>query len=160
MPQLDVETFPSLVFWLVISFGLLYMGLQYLVVPKLSKILETRLLKIENNLENARNFQKKAEEIHLNTEKKIQDARLESQKRLSTINSEIAEFIQLKDKEISEQFHGKQMDLDAKMDHQRCEVESQLKDYLKGMIGDILGRMSLKGISEDQIKEAIKGKDL
>ena len=159
MPQLDVATFPSLIFWLLISFGLLYMGLRYLVVPKLSNIVEGRLLKIESSLETARDFQKQANALHVETERKIHDARRESQQQLSKINSEISDFIQLKDREFSEQFHKRQLEMDRAMEEQRLQVESELKGYLSGMIEDVLGHLSLKSISEDQIKKAIKGRD-
>lgn len=160
MPQLDVATFPSLIFWLLVSFGILYLGLRYLVVPKLSETLEARFLKIKNHLKSAETLQKKAEEINHETEKKIQQARLDSQEHLSKTNSEILEFIHLKDQELSKKFYERHLALDKKIEMQRLKIESELKAHLKDIVKDVLERMSFNNISEDQIKDIIKGKRL
>ena len=42
MPQLDPEFWFSQIFWLVITFGILYLVLSKLILPKISENLETR----------------------------------------------------------------------------------------------------------------------
>ncbi len=63
MPQLDTVTFPSLLLWLVVGFGLLYLGLRYVILPKLSSIQEHRFMQIENILDKAESFRTIAKEL-------------------------------------------------------------------------------------------------
>ena len=51
MPQLDPEFWFSQIFWLVITFGILYLVLSKLILPKISDNLETRKSQILDNLE-------------------------------------------------------------------------------------------------------------
>ena len=51
MPQLDPEFWLSQIFWLVITFGILYLVLSKIILPKISDNLETRKSQILDNLE-------------------------------------------------------------------------------------------------------------
>ena len=51
MPQLDPEFWLSQIFWLVITFGVLYLILSKIVLPKISDNLETRKSQVLENLE-------------------------------------------------------------------------------------------------------------
>ena len=51
MPQLDPEFWFSQIFWLVITFGILYLVLSKIILPKISDNLETRKSQVLENLE-------------------------------------------------------------------------------------------------------------
>ena len=51
MPQLDPEFWFSQIFWLIITFGILYLVLSKLILPKISDNLETRKSQVLENLE-------------------------------------------------------------------------------------------------------------
>ena len=51
MPQLDPEFWFSQIFWLVITFGTLFLVLSKLILPKISDNLETRKSQVLDNLE-------------------------------------------------------------------------------------------------------------
>ena len=51
MPQLDPEFWLSQIFWLVITFGILYLVLSKIILPKISDNLETRKSQVLDNLE-------------------------------------------------------------------------------------------------------------
>ena len=51
MPQLDPEFWFSQIFWLTITFGILYLVLSKIILPKISDNLETRKSQVLENLE-------------------------------------------------------------------------------------------------------------
>ena len=51
MPQLDPEFWFSQIFWLVITFGILYLVLSKIILPKISDNLETRKSQVLDNLD-------------------------------------------------------------------------------------------------------------
>ena len=61
MPQLDPEFWVSQIFWLVITFGILFLVLSKLILPKISDNLETRKSQILDNLELAEKQRKESE---------------------------------------------------------------------------------------------------
>ena len=54
MPQFaQVDTFASQIFWLVVSFAILYILLSKVVIPRISTVLENRQQKIASDLKRA-----------------------------------------------------------------------------------------------------------
>jgi len=53
MPQLNPEFWISQIFWLTITFGILYLVLSKLILPKISSNLESRKSRISDNIEAA-----------------------------------------------------------------------------------------------------------
>ncbi len=51
MPQLDPEFWFSQIFWLIITFGILYLVLSKIILPKISDNLEIRKSQVLDNLE-------------------------------------------------------------------------------------------------------------
>ena len=61
MPQLNPEFWVSQIFWLTITFGILYIILSKLILPKISANLESRKLQISDNIEAADKQRKESE---------------------------------------------------------------------------------------------------
>ena len=61
MPQLNTEYFASQIFWLVISFIILYIVMAKYALPKIANVIETREDIIARDIEEAENFKKESE---------------------------------------------------------------------------------------------------
>ena len=75
MPQLDVATYPSLIFWLVLTFSFTFFVLKYYVTPNMSEILNDRKEKIDADLFEAKQSREEAENSKMDQEKSILDAK-------------------------------------------------------------------------------------
>ncbi len=53
MPQLDISTFPSQIFWLVVTFLVLYVSMSTFILPVIRKTLEHRDARISEDLRSA-----------------------------------------------------------------------------------------------------------
>ena len=62
MPQLNPEFWISQIFWLTITFGILYITLSKLILPRVSANLEARKSQIVENIESAEKQRKDSEE--------------------------------------------------------------------------------------------------
>ena len=61
MPQLNPEFWISQIFWLTLTFGILYIVLSKLILPKISANLELRKSQIQENIEAAEKQRKESE---------------------------------------------------------------------------------------------------
>ncbi|MEQ8193902.1 MAG: F0F1 ATP synthase subunit B' [Rhodospirillales bacterium] len=61
MPQLDPNTFLPQVVWLVITFGVLFLVMWRIALPRIADVLEARQKRMEDNLEKAEDFKKEAQ---------------------------------------------------------------------------------------------------
>ena len=74
-PPIDVTTFPSQLFWLVIFFGLLYLLMSRVALPRMEKILDGRAQAIEGDLARAQALKEETENAIKAYEKSLTDAR-------------------------------------------------------------------------------------
>lgn len=75
MPQFDFSTFPSQIFWLVITFVALYFALGRTAIPKIAAVLEARQRKIDDDLERATELELQAKEVLTAYEAGLAEAR-------------------------------------------------------------------------------------
>ena len=61
MPQFDLAPYLSQAFWMLISFGIMYLLVSYLIMPMLDDVFEERDRLIQTNLEAAERINKQAE---------------------------------------------------------------------------------------------------
>lgn len=64
MPQLDIATYSSQIFWLIICLGFLYICLRYIFVPRLESSIRNRQRRIEKMLLEAEKMQAEAEGLN------------------------------------------------------------------------------------------------
>jgi F-type H+-transporting ATPase subunit b len=90
MPQLDVSTFPSQVFWLVVTFAVLYVLMAKLALPRIEAAVEGRRTRIEGDLDRAGRMKTEAEAVIAAYEKALSDARHQAQLTMKETSDHIA----------------------------------------------------------------------
>ena len=76
MPQLEISTYPSQIFWLVVSFLLLYLIMSRIIIPRISSVIKSRENEIKNNIHISEQMYKDTEIInneYEETKKNIED---------------------------------------------------------------------------------------
>lgn len=80
MPQLEqIHTFASQLFWLAVTFALLYAFLRLVVLPKITTVLEQRQSRISADLEKAALIKEEAESVLAEYEKASEEGRARAQ---------------------------------------------------------------------------------
>jgi len=163
MPQLNPEFWISQIFWLSLTFGILYIVLSKLILPKISANLELRKSQIQENIEAAERLRENSEiklkeydSIILESNSKakniFKDAREKVLKDINfkkeTLDKQINEEIQKAEKEI-EILHTGAGD---KINKIAIETSSQL---LKKLIGVDVNHSSISAIVNDLSKKNV-----
>ena len=102
MPQLDVATFSSQIFWLVVTFIALFLIMWRISVPKISDALEARQKRIDDNLNRAEELRKEAEAAMDTYQSSLADARSGAQRTILEANAKLAEDAQAREAELGE----------------------------------------------------------
>ncbi|MGI9460983.1 MAG: hypothetical protein ACR2NY_00190 [Alphaproteobacteria bacterium] len=71
LPQFEATTFPSQLFWLIISFGIFFFLISKFFAPKINQRLDLRSRVIKNNIDTADGFLKRGKKIEQDLEKKL-----------------------------------------------------------------------------------------
>ena len=64
MPQLEITTYPSQIFWLVVSFLILYLIMSRIIIPKIASVIKSRESEIKNNIHISEQMYKDTEIIN------------------------------------------------------------------------------------------------
>jgi F-type H+-transporting ATPase subunit b len=78
LPQLDIATWPSQLFWLVVLFGAGYLVMAKIVTPRIGAVLEERRQTVDGDLEKARAASTDAAKIRADYESDLEKARIEA----------------------------------------------------------------------------------
>ena len=127
LPQLDLNTYPSLMFWSIISLILGFVLMKYLVTPNIKSILNSRETSIQNDLVKAKTSNQESEKIRQSIIKSQEDIKSKSQKIISDAILESKQSIEKKEKEIS-----------AKLELKVSEAEKKIIDTQNTVINDVI----------------------
>ncbi len=89
MPQLEFETFPSQIFWLVVALVALYYILSRVALPRIGSVLEARSDAIADDLDRAAEFKRRAEEADEAYQTALAEARTRAQEIAAKTKAEI-----------------------------------------------------------------------
>tara|TARA_B100000686_G_C16158198_1_gene650147 strand:- start:10 stop:588 length:579 start_codon:yes stop_codon:yes gene_type:complete len=120
MPQLDPEFWFSQIFWLVITFGILYLVLSKIILPKISNNLETRKSQILENLELAEK-QRNESETKL---KEFDNIILKSKIEAKNLFNESR-------KKLTDDINSKKRKLEEEIDKEVKIVETEIEELKK-----------------------------
>ena len=157
MPQLNPEFWVSQIVWLILTFGILYIILSKLILPKISDNLETRKSQILENIETAEKQKEKSEEKIKEFNKIILGSKLEAKNYFNEARQKVLEDINKKrialekdiDEEISvaeEEINNLKNTSNDKINKIAIETSSGI---IKQIIGEEVNNSSISTIVED-----------
>ena len=142
MPQLNPEFWFSQIFWLIITFGLLFFILSKFILPNISSNLENRKSQILENIE-------KADEQRLESENKIK----EYDKIIYESRVQAKNILNDAKKKISEDINNKKKLLDEEIGSEITNVEKEISE-LKKRSPDTINQIAIS-TSSDLVKQII-----
>tara|TARA_B100001029_G_C14968015_1_gene398475 strand:- start:374 stop:964 length:591 start_codon:yes stop_codon:yes gene_type:complete len=160
MPQLNPEFWISQIFWLILTFGSLFIILSKIILPKISSNLESRKSQILDNIELAEKQREESEKKIKEFEKIILESKVKAKniinesrqkiiedlrKKKDVLESQIKEEIKIAEKEINDL----KQKAPEKINIIAIETSS---DLLKDVIGVEVNRSSLSAIVQDLSK--------
>jgi F-type H+-transporting ATPase subunit b len=90
MPQLNPESFPSQLFWLAVTFVVLYLLMAWVGIPRLSGVIEARRRRREDDLARAADMQAEAEAANQAFQRGMAEARAQAQAVLKETSDRLA----------------------------------------------------------------------
>ena len=157
MPQLNPEFWVSQIFWLSLSFGILYLVLSKLILPKISANLELRKSQIQENIEAAEKQRKISETKLKEYDEIILKSKLEAKNIFKDAREKVLKDINFKketlDKQINEEIKKAEKEIDLlkrnapeKINKIAIETSSEL---LKKLLGAEVNNSSISAIVND-----------
>ncbi len=89
MPQLDFVTFPSQIFWIIVSFGMFYLAISHMVLPKIARSLSHRHKHIEELIKKSSETKEQAGEIFREAKTLLEEISLEEKAKIEQANLKV-----------------------------------------------------------------------
>ena len=161
MPQLNPEFWISQIFWLTLTFGVLYIVLSKLILPKISANLELRKSQIQDNIEAAEKQRKDSESKLKEYDDIIFKSKLEAKNIFKDSREKVIKDINNKketlENQINEEIKKAEKEIEVvkksapeKINKIAIEASSEL---VKKLIGAEINNSSISAIVDDLSKK-------
>ena len=156
MPQLEITTYPSQIFWLVVSFLILYLIMSRIIIPRISSVIKSRESEIKNNIHISEQLYKDTEIINDEIEKVKNKTETEAREIINNLK-------EATNKRISDNYKLLKKKLEQKLEKDEKEILLRKKEALKeinkislSLSDEIIKKISNdKGIKKNKLKSII-----
>lgn len=155
MPQLDPSFFLTQLFWLVITFTILYVVLWRIALPKLADILEERQERIDEDLRRAETFKRDAEKALTAYEKTLAEGREQARAVLHQASEHMAEQAAERHDELSKEL-ARQADQAETRIAEACEqAQAGIHDAASDVTKAVVSRLLDADVGQPEADEAV-----
>ena len=160
MPQLNTEFWISQIFWLIITFGVLYVVLSKLLLPKISSNLESRKSQIQDNIEAAEKQRESSEAKIKEFDEILLKSKLEAKNIYKEAREKTLKEINTKKEKLENQINEEIKKAEIEISLLRKNVHKKINkiaiettaELLKKLIGAEVNNSSISAIVEDLSK--------
>ena len=161
MPQLDPEFWFSQIFWLVITFGILYFVLSKLILPKISENLETRKSQILDNLELAEKQRNQSEAKLKEFDNIILKSKIDAKNLFNDSRKKLLDDISKKRKKLDEEIDKEIKIVENEIDELKRKSPEKINkiavetssDLINQLIGAKVNNSSITAIVSDIVNK-------
>ena len=163
LPQLDIETYASQIFWLIVTFIVLYFLVAKIAMPRIAEVLEGRQERIEDDLDKAETLKKEAYLVKVEYEKALSSAREEAHEATRRAQDEIAKHSAEVEALANQKVANMLKDAEDRIEAARTEASSEKEtvtdtleqNVARDIIGDTVKKLVGINVSPEDVNEAI-----
>ena len=156
LPQLDLSTYPSLMFWAVISLVIGYFLMSYVVTPNIQSILNLRETNIQNDLVKAKASNQENEKIKQSIMNHQKEIKLKSQKLINEALSVSKLTIDKTEVEISKKVNSKISKSENSIQEIQKQVISEIINNADEIIIEIVKKFTNINYDKSDFKQVVR----
>jgi F-type H+-transporting ATPase subunit b len=160
LPQLDISTWPTQVFWLVVSFVLAYLLFSRLVTPRIGLVLEERASRINEDIAKAREAEAAARQTEADYLAELEKARSEASAQASQAMAEAGKTAAKAEAELAKKLARKVKSAEDKLakirDEAMAGLEIVAEEAASLAVEQLAGIKPGKALVAKQVKQAAR----
>ena len=160
LPQLDIATWPNQLFWLLITFVILFLLMNYVVTPRISVVLESRRDKIAGDLEKAKEADADAKAMQVTYESALASARADASEKAQAATKAANDKVAAAEAEMAKKLAKKLATAEKKLSTMRDEAMASLNDVATEVaqetVKQLIGVKATKAEVSKHVKAAAK----
>ena len=155
LPQLDISTWPTQLFWLIITFSVGYFLVSTFVIPSISTVIERRSNKLSSDLNNAKKAQEDAKNAFSSYQSSLEDARSQAANTLVKATEEAKLDTAKREAAISKKLAANSKKAEEKISKIREETLSSLNELATDISQKIITDLTPIKVQKSVIKKYV-----
>ena len=156
MPQFDPNTFSPQLFWLLVTFAVLFVAMWRHVLPRISGILEARQQRIGNDLEKAAALKVETEQVAAEYEKALAEARDKAAAALKQAGAEMAAEAAKRHESFGKELAARTGEAEQRIAAARDEALGNIKTVAEEVAGAATAKLIGVALSPEQLRNAVE----
>jgi F-type H+-transporting ATPase subunit b len=155
MAQLDTSTWASQIFWLAITFAVLYFILSRFILPKIDQGLTNRGDRIADDLNEAARMNREAEQAELDFKQAVADAKAKGHNISETTRKSVEDELALEAETAEAEFTRKQDEADARIASVKASALAKVDDVAEEITQAIVEKFTTAKVTPKAVKAAL-----
>lgn len=157
MPQFDPAVWPTQLFWLTVSFVVLYLLMARVALPRISTILEEREFRINDSLRRAESLKQDAEAAVAAYEKLMADARAKAQEQVHSVRERAAQDAAERHAELNDRLSAEVAAAETRIAAARDQAIGELRGLAVDVAGAAVERLVGETLDPATVGRAVDG---
>ncbi|MEQ1866612.1 MAG: ATP F0F1 synthase subunit B [Micropepsaceae bacterium] len=156
LPQLDTTTFAGQLFWLVISFAVLYFVISRVAAPKISGVIADRAGRIKGDLDQAAQAKRNSDAAIANYEKALTDARTAASKMGDDLRKTVQAEADAKNAAASKQLAADTLKAETRIGEMRKAAMARVGDVARDAAAEIVAKLTGETANAGDLEAAVR----
>jgi F-type H+-transporting ATPase subunit b len=154
-PPMDTSTYPSQIFWLFIFFGLLYLLMSRVALPRMAAVLEKRSARIEGDLAKAQSLKNETEAAVAAYEKALADARAKAQGIALETRTKMAAEMDAEQSAVDKTLGAKMGEAEARIAKAKTKAMADVSDVAADAAAEIVAELTGMKVTKASVSKAL-----
>jgi F-type H+-transporting ATPase subunit b len=142
MPQFDPSTFPSQIFWLVVTFIALYVVVSRLAIPRVGEVLDQRTRLVQDDIDRAAALKAETDQAIAAYEQAMSEARSQAQDHIRSVTSEMKAVADKKTADVSAAVAAQIGEAETRIAKAKSDALAGMRTIAAETARDVVGKLA------------------
>ena len=154
-PPLDATTFVPQLVWLALTFGLLYVLVKRLILPRVGEVIEERRERIERDLAKAEGLKTETEQALVNYERALGEARARANAVAKDMHAKLTAEVDAERSKLDGQMAQRIAEAEARIAQGKARAMAGVGEIAGTTAGAIVAKLIGREVSADEVQRAL-----
>jgi len=155
LPQLNPESFVSQLFWLALTYGILYFALSNYILPRIGRALDQRKERIQRDIDQAQQLKEQTDEAIATYERSLAEARGKANALAKETRDRLAAETEAERTKVEDQVSAKIAEAEGRITSMKVAALAEVNTIANDTAGDIVSKLVGGNVSADEIQAAL-----
>lgn len=154
-PPLDPGHFAPQLVWLALTFGLLYLIMKRVALPRVGEVIEERKDRVKRDLEQAEKLKGETEQALANYEQALGEARSNAGALVKDMRDRLEAEADQERSKVDATIAAKLSDAEQRIAQTKSKALASVGDIASEVAGAIVAQLTGKEVSKDEVRKAL-----